>query len=322
MNNIFDEIINSNTILLLTHENPDGDAVGSLLAIYHMLKSMNKKVDAVMPEIPETFMYLNSIDKIHKTSSKHYDLAIVLDCASKTRVANTNNELDRCKRTLVIDHHTGNSLYGDVNHVEGEISSCCQVIYYLFKEWNIKITKDIGEALITGLLTDTVGFKNNNVDENSFLMAADLTKLGIDIHKIYYLALSKKTMAQYLLFKMALDKLELYDDGKIAFSYVSYEDMQNVGAKLGDHEGLVEIGRNIGGVEVSIFLRECGDFYRISLRSNGIVDVNKIAKKYGGGGHKMAAGIKLKDNFKEVKDALIEDIKKELEANERNTSNQ
>ena len=144
--------------------------------------------------------------------------------------------------------------------------------------------------------------------KNTFLMAADLIDFGIDIHKIYYLVLSKKSMAQYLLMKMTLDRLEMFCDGKIAFSYISEEDMANVGAKLGDHEGLVDIGRNIGGVEASIFVRECDDIYRISLRSNGLVDVNEIAKKFGGGGHKMAAGIKTSGNFKEIKENIINEI--------------
>ena len=143
-------------------------------------------------------------------------------------------------------------------------------------------------------------------------MAAELIDAGINIHEIYYLVLSKRTMAQYLLMKMTLDRLEMFCDGKIAFSYISEEDMANVGAKMGDHEGLVDLGRNIGGVEASIFMRECSDCYRVSLRSNGLVDVNKVAQQFGGGGHKMAAGIRFNGNFKETKDALIDAITKEL----------
>ncbi len=312
MSEILEAIKGSNTILLLSHENPDGDAIGSLLATYHMLKSMNKDVDCVIPKIPETFLFLNKIDEALDDSNKKYDLGIVLDCANIDRVGQTNNELTRCKKMVVIDHHASNSGYGDINYVEEDTASCCQVLYYLFKNWGIAITHDIGEALTTGMLTDTAGFRNDNVDKQTFLMAAELMDLGVDIHKIYYLVLSKKSMAQYLLMKMTLDRLEMFGDGKIAFSYISEEDMANVGAKLGDHEGLVDIGRNIGGVEVSIFMRECGDIYRISLRSNGLADVNKIAKKFAGGGHKMAAGIKTSGNFKEIKEAIIEEVIGEL----------
>ena len=270
-------INDSEKILVMAHESPDGDAIGSSMAFYLALKNMHKVVDIVIPELPSTFSFLEGTNDILTTSDKEYDLAIVVDCATK----------------------------------EGDTASCCQVIYYLFKDWNIEITKPIGEALLSGSLTDTNGFRNNNVDKNTFLMAADMVDYGIDIHKIYYLVLSLKTMPQYMLMKMTLDRLEMFEDGKIAFSYISHEDMENVGAKKGDHEGLVDIGRNIGGVEVSIFMRE-EDGYRISFRSNGKVNVNEIAKKFGGGGHMMAAGARVNDNFKETKDKLIEETIKEL----------
>lgn len=311
-NKIWKLIKDSEKILVLTHESPDGDAIGSAMAFYNMLLSCNKNVDVVIPDFPPTFAYLNNIDKVLVSSDKKYDLCIVVDCASRERVAISDNELDNCKQVIIVDHHISNTAYGDINYVEGDTSSCCQVIYYLFKEWNIKFNKDIGEALITGCLTDSNGFRNNDVNKDTFLMAAELCDMGIDVHRIYYLAISKKSMAQYLLMKMTLDRMELYDDGKIAFSYVSHEDMENVSAKQGDHEGLVDLGRNIDGVEVSVFMREDNDIYRISLRSNGLINVNEIAKVFGGGGHKMAAGIKMTGNFKETKEKVINEIIKEL----------
>ena len=311
MNKIFDEIKIANKILLLAHENPDGDAIGSLMAMYHMLKDLGKNVLVVVPEIPPAFLYLNGIDKVLSKTDDTFDLGIVVDCANKERIGQINNEFSNCKKTIVIDHHISNSRYGDINYVEELTASCTQVLYYLFKKWNINITNDIGEAIITGCLTDTSGFRNNNVDKNTFMMAAELMDIGIDINKIYYLAVSKKSMAQYLLMKMTLDRLEMFEDGKIAFSYISEEDFANVGALPGDHEGLVDLGRNIGGVEVSIFMRE-DDGYRISFRSNGNIDVNEIAKKFGGGGHKMAAGAKIDGDFKETKNKVLLEIKKEF----------
>ena len=312
MNEIYELIKKNNNILVLTHESPDGDAIGSAMAVYHMLKDINKTVDIVIPEMPETFLFMDDIDKISTQSDKEYDLTIVVDCATKERIGQINNEYSRCKQSIVIDHHMSNHEYGTINHVEGDVASCCQVLFYLFKEWNIKLTREIGEALTVGMLTDTSGFRNNDTDKFTFLMAAELADIGIDIHKIYYLVLSKKSMAQYLLMKMTLDRLELLEDGKIAFSYISEEDMANVGAKMGDHEGLVDLGRNIGGVEVSIFMRENADCYRVSLRSNGKVNVNTVAQKFGGGGHKMASGIKTIGNFKETKENIINAIKEEL----------
>ena len=304
-------INDSNSILVLAHESPDGDAIGSALAVYEMVTNLGKKVDVIIPEMPETFNYLDSVNEVKIKTDDNYDLAIVVDCANAERIGQTNNEFSRCKKSIIIDHHISNYMYGDLNYVEGTTSSCCQVLYYLFKDWKVEITKKIGNALITGCLTDTNGFRNNDVDKNTFLMAAELLDCGIEIYKIYYQAISKKSMPRYMLVKMTLDRLEMLEDGKIAFSYISQEDMENVGAKKGDHEGLVDLGRNIGGVEVSVFMRE-DDEYRVSLRSTGRVNVNEIAKKFGGGGHKMAAGIKIKDSFKETKEKVINEIIKEL----------
>ena len=308
---IFKLIEESNSILLLTHESPDGDAIGSVMGFYHMLVSINKNVDIVVPIIPDRFTFLSSIDKIVDKSDKNYDLAIVLDCANRERIGQNNNEFSRCKKSISIDHHTSNNGFCDINYVEEETAACSQVIYYLFKNWNISINKKIGEALAVGLLTDSCGFRNDNVDKNSFLMASELLDLGIKIHKLYFNVLSKKTMAKYLLMKMVLDRLEFYGENKIAFSYISKEDLENVDAKPGEHEGLVDLGRHIDGVEVSIFMRE-DNGYRISFRSNGLIDVNEVAKKFGGGGHKMAAAAILCGSFKEIKESLVEEVIKVL----------
>ena len=310
-NSILDVINNSDSILLLTHEKPDGDAIGSVMAMYNVLKDMNKTVDIVIPEVPPVFNFLDSINKVVDKSNKKYDLVITCDCSTKERLGQINNEFDNCKHSIVIDHHVSNTNYGEINYVDANISSCCQIIYYLLKEWNIKFTHEIGEALTTGMLTDTNGFANCNVDKNTFIMAAELLDTGIDFPNIYYTVLSKCNKAQHLLRKIVIDRLEFYEDGKIAFSYVTKKDLENAGALPGDHEGLVDIGRNIEGVEVSIFIRE-DDGYRVSFRSNGKVLVNSIASKFGGGGHDMAAGATLDASFEETKRMLLDETIKEI----------
>jgi phosphoesterase RecJ-like protein len=318
---IWNKIMDSNSILLLTHENPDGDAIGSVMALYEVLKSYDKKVTAVIPVVPPVFDYLDSISETKRKANESFDLAIVVDCAKLDRVGQTNKEFEHASFSINIDHHATNSSFADLNYIEGDVSSCCQVLYYLFKDWKCQLNTIVGNALVTGMLTDTNGFSNNDVDKKTFLMAADMTDLNVNINKICYLALSKKNTAQHLLMKMALDRLEFFDDGKIAFTYVSKEDLDNVGAKPGDHEGLVNLGRNIEGVEVSVFMRE-DDGYKISLRSTGAVDVSKVAVKFNGGGHKAAAGIKIYGEFKETKNAVIDEIIKEINSNERDSDNQ
>ena len=302
-NNILNLINSVDSILILTHVNPDGDAIGSSMAMYHALKKMNKSVDVVIPDIPPAFVFLNSNNLIKEKVDKSYDLAIVVDCPNIGRIGQLNNEFYNCKQSIVIDHHISNNMYGTINYIDDGASSCSQVIYYLFEKLKIKINKNIGECLVVGCITDTNGFSNNNVDKETFLMIAHMFDLGINIHEIYSLIFLKKSMSQFALMKMTLDRLEFFCDGKIAFSYISQEDMDNVGAAAGDYEGLVNIGKNISGVEISIFMRE-DNGYKISFRSNGC-DVNKLANKFGGGGHEMASGACIDKPFKETKDMLI-----------------
>ncbi len=306
---ILNKINSCNSILLLTHESPDGDAIGSVLAFYHYLTSINKTVDMVILNIPKVFNFLPSINKVVDNTDKDYDLGIVLDCASKERIAQQDDLFSRCRETISIDHHISNTEYCNLNFIDCNISSCCQVIYYLFKDWNVNISNEIGTSLISGVLTDTIGFGINTVDKNTYKLASEMVDLGIDIHSVYTKLLCKKTMSQYELMRIAMDRLEFLEDGKIAFTYILKDDFSKVGASIGEHEGIVDIGRNIEGVQVSIFIRE-DDGFTISLRSSGSVDVSKIANSIGGGGHKMASGGKMKKSFQETKEIIINETKK------------
>lgn len=308
---IYELINSSKSILLLTHETPDGDAIGSVLAFYHYLKSINKTVDMVILEMPKVFDFLPSIDRVVESTNDEYDLGIVLDCSTRERIGQNEDLLSMCKNTVCIDHHITNTNYCDLNLVMGKISSCCQVVYYLFKDWNVAISKEIGESLISGVLTDTNGFGNNNVDKETFDLASELMKSGVDIHNIYRKLLWVKSIPQYNLMKIGMDRLEFFDDGKIAFTYILEEDFKKVGASLGEHEGIVDIGRNIEGVEISILVRE-DEGWNISLRSTGKIPVNGMALKINGGGHFMASGAKMNGSFDEVKETLINMAKEEI----------
>ena len=304
------ELINeSNSILLLTHETPDGDAIGSVLAFYHFLLSINKTVDMVILDIPKIYEFLPGINNVVDNVDRDYDLGIVVDCASKERIGQKDDLLSKCRHTICIDHHISNTNYCDVNYVEGDISSCCQVIYSLFKDIDVTLSKEIGEVLVSGILTDTNGFGNNNVDKNTFKIVSEIIDLDVNVHELYKRLLWTKTMSQYNLMKIGMDRLEFFCDGKVAFTYILKDDFRKVGASLGEHEGIVDIGRNILGVEVSIFIRE-DDGWTISLRSSGKYPVNEIAKRFNGGGHFMAAGGKVNGNLEDIKQCLIDETKK------------
>lgn len=175
MNNIIDKVLTSNNIVLLCHDNPDGDAIGSTLAMYHALKKLGKEVDIVIKEPPKRFNFLEGFQDIKEESSKDYDTAIILDTANIDRVNDPSDILNRVKRKYVIDHHISNTKYGDENLVK-ERPACCQIVYEIIKELNIEITKELGEPLMTGLLTDTGGFSHQDVLPSTFAMTEDLSK--------------------------------------------------------------------------------------------------------------------------------------------------
>ncbi len=308
--NIFEEINKSKKILILAHEKPDGDAVGSSFALYHLLKNLNKEVDIVLLDVPETFKYIKDFDQIKNKPEDGYDLCIVVDCAKDDRIGAKDYDIKAIQNIINIDHHHTNTIYGKINYVDSELSSCSEVLYYLFKD-KYQITKEIGEALLTGLLTDTGGFANDNVLPSTLRMASELTELGVDFHKVINKAVSTQTKRQFELFNIARERLVFYSNSKIAYTYILKEDLDRLGCVPGDHEGIVDIGRNVEGVEVSVFIHE-DDGFRVSLRSNGKVDVSEIALQFNGGGHKMAAGCLFIENIDEAKENIIDAIQKKL----------
>lgn len=309
MNNIIDKVLTSNNIVLLCHNNPDGDAIGSTLAMYLALKKLDKEVDIVIKEPPKRFNFLEGFQDIKEESSKDYDTAIILDTANIDRVNDPSDILNRVKKKYVIDHHISNTKYGDENLVK-ERPACCQIVYEIIKELNIEITKELGEPLMTGLLTDTGGFSHQDVLSSTFAMAEDLSKI-VNISLLYDKALRTITINQFNIKKIALDNLEFYYNGKVAISYITEEDMINTGVDQNDCGILVNIPLEIEGIEVSIFLRKYKEEIRVSLRSKHI-NVNEIVKVFGGGGHINAAGVTVKMPYEEIKKQVLEEVGKRI----------
>jgi len=310
MEKIKDLITNAETILIFTHKSPDGDAIGSSLAFYNALLKMYKKVDIIIEDIPRIFNFLSNIEKVvDKTEVKEYDLVIVLDCANQQRIGQfENNYFENAKFTLNIDHHISNTKYANYNYISENSPACCEYLVEIFDYLGIEITEDIAECLMVGLLTDTGGFQYSNVGEKTYEFASRVCNL-IDIPKIYKRVLSTKTKPQFELSKIAMSRMELLEGEKIAFSYLTLKDFEKVNACYGDHEGIVNFGRNIEGVEVSVFVREIENGYRVSLRGNGLVNVNEIAILFNGGGHRDAAGFDSLLDFDTLKEKLLNVIK-------------
>lgn len=311
IDNIKEEIEKANDIVILTHENPDGDAVGSALAMYLTLKKLNKNVDVIIPTYSATFSFLPGTDEIKvEGKEESYDLAISVDVTGISRLNGFAKYFENAKTKIQIDHHQVNEMFADYNFVNPASPACAQNLIFIIEQLGVEIDKEIGSCLLTGIITDTGGFKYEGVSAETFEFTSWLLAKGVNVSEIYKKVLQMKTKSNFELRKIVMDRMEFLCDNKITFTYITSEDLRNVNAQEGDHEGLVEIGRDIEGVEVSIFLRETENGYKASLRSNNYVNVSDVCIAFSGGGHIRAAGCNIQGNLEEVKEKIINEVKK------------
>ena len=315
LDNIKEEIEKAEKIVILTHETPDGDAIGSALAMNLALKNLGKDTDVIITEFPKVFNFLPNRGEVkEKSDVEKYDLAIALDCADLKRLIG-KEYFENAKQTIVIDHHGSNNMFGDINFVNPVSPACCEILVGIFEYLNIEIDKEIGSCILTGIITDTGGFRYQGVTAETFEFTAELLRKGVNVPEIYKKVLQTKTKANFELMQRTIDRMEFLEDGKVTFTYINQKDLEDVKAGIGDHEGLVEIGRDIEGVEVSIFIRQKEDdlnSYKVSMRSGDYVNVSDICFMFGGGGHPRAAGAVIQGNIEQVKQKIMNELKKVL----------
>ena len=313
LDNIKEEIEKADSICLLTHENPDGDAIGSSRALYIALKRMGKNVDIIIPEMPKTYRFLPYVNEIKINSQvERYDLAIALDSATIKMLNGFAKYFETAKTKITIDHHSINTMFGDYNFVNPDSPACAQVLIVVLSFLGVEIDVEIGTCLLTGIITDTGGFKYSNVTSDTFEFVAELLKKGVNVSNVYKMAMQIISRPSFELRKIAINRMEFLEEGKITFTYITTDEMKKLGAGIGDHDGIVEIGRDVEGVEVSIFLRQTETGYKASLRSNGKINVADACLMLGGGGHPFAAGCNLEMRLEQAKEKIISQIKRFL----------
>ncbi|WP_457561319.1 DHH family phosphoesterase [Caminibacter sp.] len=313
MNNLFkdafEKIKEAQKIVLISHINPDGDALGSSLSMYPILKNMGKKVTVfnVTKPLLQYLDFLPNFDKITDKLPKEYDLMISFDCGSFDRLG-----IEEKPPFLInFDHHISNTNYGDINIIDPKAASTSQVVYNFCKANGIDIDKDSATCMYTALVTDTGSFQYESVNDKVFEMAADMVRCGVEPAYVAKMLFQRDRLSRLRLLAKAYETIELCCDGKVAFVEVTREMMEITGAIKDDTDTIVNSVRALAPVEVAVMLREDDDGIKISLRSKNYADVSKIAVKYGGGGHIRAAGATIKNefDFEKVKNMLKEDLK-------------
>jgi bifunctional oligoribonuclease and PAP phosphatase NrnA len=297
--------------LVTTHENPDGDALGSLLAMKLGLEQLGK--DAVMTlygDIPlpgeYAFMALDGLRRDWPEDAETRVL-LALDCANESRIADLSI-LRRAPLVVDIDHHHDNTRFGAVNLIVPEASSTAEVLRDVFRELGVRLTPEIAEALYIALVTDTGRFQYTNTTPKALRLAAELVEAGADVHRIFQGVYESVQFAKLKLLARALDRAQVYEGGAIVVSYLLRTDFADVGAAEPYSEGIIDYLRAVEGAEMAVLIREPprrrdgeGPKRRVSLRSSvDELDVSAIARRSGGGGHRQAAGFSSDASIDEI----------------------
>lgn len=303
------------TVGIAGHVRPDGDCVGSTLAIYNYIKEYYPQIDVrlYLEPIPNVFKFLRYADEIRSdyTDEIVFDLFIVCDCGDEGRLGNAVKYYENARNTLCIDHHVSNQEFAQHNYIFPDASSTCELVYELLDPAHI--TKEIAECLYTGMVHDTGVFQYSCTSAKTMNIAGQLMELGIDYSEIVDATFYTKTYAQNQILGQALLDSRLYLDGRCIISVVTKEEMDEFGVLPKHLDGIVNQLRVTKGVVVAAFMYQNEDgSFKVSLRANGTFDVAALAMHFGGGGHVKAAGYTAFEDAETAKDILLEEIEKRL----------
>lgn len=316
LNEICLSIKKHNNFLITAHTSPEGDALGSQLGFYNLIKKLGKRATIICDDqLPAGYDFLPGIKHIRCLGKKFkyikFDCLVVLDCADLKRTGRVYQLNTHNKPVVNIDHHISNKIFGDVNWVDAHTSSCSEMIYKLSKRLGLPMDKHTALVLYTGIMTDTGSFRYSNTSSSTFKIAAELLKFGVNVAGVYRHAYENIPPQQVKLLLKILSNIKFFAQGRIATFKIDAElkKAKISGIDLADY--VLTFGRAIKGVEVVILLKHSlglRSFVRVNLRSQGRVDVNKIASFFGGGGHKAAAGCTIAGGVPVVRRKVIAKI--------------
>ncbi|WP_195987776.1 bifunctional oligoribonuclease/PAP phosphatase NrnA [Clostridium sp. D53t1_180928_C8] len=314
-------ILEGKKIGITYHVSPDGDAVGSVLALFNALKSLNKDCYILSKDtLSDNLKFLKGSDEVTGEiiePDDETDIVVVLDCGNLERVS---ANLKQFTGTIVnIDHHLSNDKYGDINYIDSNAAATAEIVFELLNLMGINfdeansVIKDIGTCMYTSIVTDTGGYRHSNVTERTHKISAALKKIGVDNTFIYQSLFDNKDFSRIKLIGKALSNMQLILNGKVALLELDKAFTEDLGIDIGDTSDIISYGLQIKGVEVTLLLKEVEDGVKASLRAKSYVDVRKIAEVFDGGGHIRASGIKIKNmSMEEAKYEILNEIQKEL----------
>ncbi len=303
---------NASSIVLTGHTNPDGDAIGAVLALASSLEQLGKKVFVLLEpfgskyaEIPNQNLLADLADL-----TSPVDLFIALDCGDLGRFTWLSDVFAEAKTTMNIDHHSSNTLFAEYNHLEGDASSTCEVVYKLIKGF-FPMDGGIATALYAGLIYDTAGFRHSSTSPFTMEMAADLMRYDIPFVQIYHDFFDRRSFTEMKAMGIALAKAEVLLDGIVSYTSLTQGEMESVGSSAKELDGIINYIRGVEGTKIACFLYEksAGEV-KISLRGVDGYDVAALAGKFGGGGHIKAAGCTIMATMEEARKMIVAEMAK------------
>jgi bifunctional oligoribonuclease and PAP phosphatase NrnA len=311
------ELRAADKLLLTTHENPDGDALGSLLAMHLALGQLGKDSAMFVPgqaPLPGEYAFLE-LDGVHREPPADHAqrVLVAVDCAKEERLGPDPSLLAEAPFTVDIDHHHDNTRFGDVNLIVPDASSTGEILADVFAELGVAVTPEIAEPLYVALVTDTGRFQYANTSPKALRLAADLIEAGADWHKVFQTVYETVQFAKLKLLARALERAEVHAGGRLVISHLRKDDFADVGAVEPYSEGIIDYLRAVEGAIVAALIREPprgdGPKHRVSLRASvDEIDVSVIARKSNGGGHRQAAGFSSELSLEDLKRFIVEEF--------------
>lgn len=299
---------------ITSHARPDGDSIGSELGLALALRGLGKKADVFNADPhPHAYSSLPGVETIRIVSqlSGSYDALFVLECNDLKRPG--IEKLDEY-RVVNIDHHPDTEPFGDLNWIDVSASAVGEMVFRLIRDLEVEITPGIATALYVAILTDTGSFQFSNTSSETFLVAAELVRAGASPSEIAQAVYMSYPHSKLRMLAETLDTLEVHPSGKIAWILLTDEMLRQTGASLKETEGIVNYPLSLDGIVLAAFFRQEGENrFRVSLRSKDHYDVGRLAVRYGGGGHRNAAGLSLQGSFSEVRQKLILSLERLLD---------
>lgn len=302
----------------MAHVNPDGDSIGCMLAIGSAMEQLQKTVVLLSPDgVTDTYRFLPGSENIVQSipDDSTFDLCIIVDCENLERVGSAFKYLSNCKSIMEVDHHPGANRSDGVNVLDSDAASAGDIVYKLLKEAGVRITIDIAECLMTAIVTDTGSFKFSNVKPDTLRIAADLLEAGASTGIISQKVYDTRSLPSVKLLGIALGNIKTMSKGRVAWSYVSRENLSETGALDSDTEGIVNYTRSIKGVVVGMLFNEApNNVTRVSFRARDGYDISQIARKFGGGGHKAASGATIEKPLNEAMQMVLDAVVQWMES--------